>query len=105
MMNDGKRFVWCHEAPVREWVPRERISEAYLLKRALMRGYLESKDHRARAVGVLKSIAAILLYTPALPVFLLLGRHVFMTYLIRDCDHLGKVLGVCGFPLFRERTF
>jgi glycosyltransferase involved in cell wall biosynthesis len=104
MINDGKRFVWCREAPVREWVPKERISEAYLLKRALMRGFLESKDPGART-GVSKSLLAILLYTSALPVFLLLGRHVFMTYLIRDCDHLGKVLGVCGFPLFRERTF
>ncbi len=105
MMNDGRTFVWCQEAPVREWVPRERISISYLLKRALMRGFLESKDPVARGAGVLKSFMAILLYTLALPFALLVGKHAFMTYLIKDCDHLGKVLGFCGVPLFSERTF
>lgn len=105
MIHDGRTFVWCQEAPVREWVPRERIAETYLLKRALMRGFLESKDPVARGAGVLKSFMAILLYTLALPFALLVGRHAFMTYLIKDCDHLGKVLGFCGVPLFSERTF
>lgn len=105
MMNDGKRFVWCHEAPVREWVPRERISKVYFLKRALMRGFLESKNLSALSSSVLKSFVAVILYTAAMPFFLFMGRHVFMKYLIKDCDHLGKILGACGFPLFRERTF
>jgi len=105
MMNDGKRFVWCHEAPVREWVPRERISKVYFLKRALMRGFLESKDLSSLSSSVLKSFVAVSLYTAALPFFLFMGQHVFMKYLIKDCDHLGKILGTCGVPLFRERTF
>jgi glycosyltransferase involved in cell wall biosynthesis len=105
MMDRGKIFVWCHEAPVWEWVPRERTSKVYFLKRALMRGFLESKDLSSLSSSVLKSFVAVILYTAALPFFLFMGQHVFMKYLMKDCDHLGKILGTCGVPLFRERTF
>jgi succinoglycan biosynthesis protein ExoM len=105
MMDRGKRFVWCHEAPVWEWVPRERLSKVYFLKRALMRGFLESKDLSSLSSSALKSFVAVILYTAAIPFFLFMGQHVFMKYLIKDCDHLGKILGTCGVPLFRERTF
>jgi glycosyltransferase involved in cell wall biosynthesis len=105
MMEGGKTFVWCHEAPVWEWVPRERTSKVYFLKRALMRGFLESKDLSSLSSSALKSFVAVTLYTAALPFFLLMGQSVFMKYLIKDCDHLGKILGTFGFPLFRERTF
>ncbi len=105
MMDRGKIFVWCHEAPVWELVPRERTSKVYFLKRALMRGFLESKDLGSLSSSVQKSFVAVILYTAALPFFLFMGQHVFMKYLIKDCDHLGKILGTCGVPLFRERTF
>jgi len=105
MMDRGKMFVWCHEAPVWELVPRERLAKAYFLKRALMRGFLESKDLSSLHSSVAKSFVAVILYTAALPVFLFMGQHVFMKYLIKNCDHLGKILGTCRVPLFRERTF
>ena len=105
MMNQGRRFVWCDEAPVREWVPRTRVQRVYFLKWALMRGYLESTDMPVMSYGILKSSVAVILYTTALPFLSLMGHHILMKYLIKDCDHLGKILGACGFTLFRERTF
>jgi succinoglycan biosynthesis protein ExoM len=104
-MSIGKIFVWCDEARVREVVPEERMNRVYFLRRALLRGFLESKDMRFLNLSVLKSITAIVLYTTILPIFLLMGQHVFMKYLIKDCDHLGKLFGVCGITLFRERAF
>lgn len=105
MMESGKIFVWCNEAPVWEAVPRERMERSYFLKRALLRGYLESKDVRLFSSSVMRSAIAVILYTMALPVCLLRGQHEFMKYLIKNCDHLGKLLGVCGITLFTERSF
>ncbi|HET6489001.1 MAG TPA: glycosyltransferase family 2 protein [Syntrophales bacterium] len=105
MMSNGKRFVWCNEAPVWEWVPLSRIRRIYFLKRALMRGYLESKGMHFASYSILKSSIAVILYTAALPFFSLMGQHVLMVYLIKDCDHIGKILGTCGITLFRERSF
>jgi succinoglycan biosynthesis protein ExoM len=104
MMSKGKRFVWCNEAPVWELVPRERTTKVYFLRRALMRGYLESKDMHFMTFSFMKSSVAVILYTAVLPFLSLMGQHVLMTYLIKDCDHLGKILGTCGITLFRERS-
>ncbi len=105
MMESGKVFVWCNEAPVWEAVPRERMRRSYFVKRALLRGYLESKGERLFSSSVMKSAIAVVLYTASLPMCFLLGQHVFMKYLIKNCDHLGKLLGVCGITLFTERSF
>jgi glycosyltransferase involved in cell wall biosynthesis len=99
----GMTFVWCNEAPVFETVPSIRWKRTVLLKRALLRGKmaLNSKDPRVRSVLV--SAVAIVIYTGLLPVMLLLGQHVFMKYLIKDCDHLGKLFAACGIDLIEEK--
>lgn len=99
----GLAFVWCNEAPVFETVPSIRWKRTVLLKRALLRGKmaLNSRDPRLRSVLV--STVAIMIYTGLLPVMLLLGHHVFMKYLIKDCDHLGKLFAACGIDLVEEK--
>jgi glycosyltransferase involved in cell wall biosynthesis len=105
MIDRGKKFVWCDEAPVWELVPKERMGKTYLLKRALMRGFINSRKVSGLSRTSLKSVVAVVLYTAALPFCLLLGQHVFMKYLIRDCDHIGKLLGILGMAPVEHRSY
>ncbi len=105
MIQKGKVFIWCDEACVFETVPPERQTRAYYLKRALTRGMGEAWETRLLSVGTFRSILAILLYTTALPFLLLLGQHLFMKYAVKNCDHLGKILGYMGITVVRERPY
>jgi succinoglycan biosynthesis protein ExoM len=96
MIARGKTFVWCHEAPVWESVPRERMKRTYFLRRALRRGFANSRHSSVVSVDACKSLTAIMLYTAALPFCLVIGQHVFLHYLIKDCDHIGKIMGFVG---------
>ena len=95
MQAAGHVFTWCNEAPVYEVVPADRCTRKYLLRRALLRG--QSKRHTAAFAGIAKSCIATLLYALALPVFFLIGQHLFMRHLVSLCDHVGKLVGVLGF--------
>lgn len=105
MMQRGNVFVWCKEAYVNEIVPPERFKRSYFLKRALLRGVANSKKVSFLSFDVLKSIMAVILYTPALSVLLLWRHDLFMKYLIKDCDHIGKILALCGLKVVKERAF
>jgi succinoglycan biosynthesis protein ExoM len=99
----GDRFVWCHEAPVFESVPPERMTRGYFLRRALLRGVVNAEMVRPFSFSVLKSVFASVIYTALLPL-LVWRQDLFMRYLMRDCDHLGKVFAVCGIKLVRQRA-
>lgn len=99
----GYIFVWCNEAPVYETVPRVRWARTVLLKRALLRGEMSLNRTRSRTLSVLYSVIAITVYTICLPLLSLLGHHVFMKYLIKDFDHLGKVLAFLRIDLVKEK--
>src|SRR3989442_12755861 len=105
MMAKGKVFVWCNEACVYETVLPERQTRLYYLKRACTRGLGEACDTRFLEIGTLRSMIAIPLYTTALPFLLLFGQHLFMRYLVKDCDHVAKILGHMGIKLVRERPY
>jgi len=104
MIEKGHTFIWCDEASVYETVTPERLKRVYFLKRALMRGFVNSKNASIFSFNVLKSFIAFVVYTSALPFLLPLGHHLFMKYLIKDCDHIGKLLGVFGINIIKERT-
>lgn len=104
MLSQGYIFVWCNEASVYEFVSPERFKRSYYLKRALMRGEVNSKKISLFSVSALESVAAFVVYTTSLPLFLLLGHHLFMKYLIKDCDHIGKILGLFGIYLIKGRS-
>jgi len=99
----GKMFVWCGEATVYETVPVERTRLSFQARRALLRGKASLANPSGRAVGILKSVVASALYTVLLPVFLLMGRHVFIRYLIKDLDHIGKLLALCRIDVVAEK--
>ncbi|GAB4388053.1 MAG: hypothetical protein Kow0025_05110 [Thermodesulfovibrionales bacterium] len=94
----GFRFVWCNEAPVYEAVTAERCTRSFFLRRALLRGqapYFGAMDYA-------KSLAAVPVYTAALPFLLVAGQHLFMKYLIKDFDHIGRLLALFGIDVVGE---
>ena len=108
MIENGQKFIWCDEAPVYETVLPERFNRAYYLRRALLRGrttYLRSSSFTVKVANIVKSIIAFSIYTLALPVLFLIGHHIFMRYLIKNCDHIGLLLSVCGLNIIEEKNF
>jgi succinoglycan biosynthesis protein ExoM len=105
MMLKGYRFVYCNEAVVYETVPQDRQKRSYYTKRAFTRGMTTAMYDPFLSLGSLKSFLAIAVYTVALPAALLLGQRYFMKYLIKDCDHMGKILKYLGVELVKNRPY
>lgn len=103
MMEQGARFVWNDEAVVYESVPEARMTRAYYLRRALLRGRNSLRQSAGRARKLANSLVALPLYTLALPFTLLAGQHRFMKLLISWCDHAGRLLAAVGIQAVRER--
>lgn len=103
MIAKGRVFVWCQQAHVFELISPERFKRTDMLRRALLRGRMSVLLPTAGVRDSLKSVVAVLLYTAALPVLFCMGHHVFMTYLVKCCDHLGKLITVCRLRLIKER--
>ena len=102
----GYQFVWCDEAKVYEHVPVERCSAGYHVKRAFLRGALNARrSKKLLSRPVLKSAAAVSAYSLMMPFLLLSGRHHFMRYLVKSCDHWGRLLGVFGIEPVKDRSF
>ena len=102
-MARGKVFVWSAEAVCYEHVPPERTRVAFQLRRALLRGKVASRTTGNGWYGALKSTFAIALYAIILPMCLLAGSHIFVTYLVRAFDHLGKLLAICRIDIVGDK--
>lgn len=106
MMENGHRFVWCDEGPAYETVPPHRWSRKFLLQRALLRGKTTCRHRQNLLKNIAKSLVAVPLYGMALPFFFISGNskhHLFMKYLVRLCDHGGRLLALAGLNPVNER--
>ena len=107
MIARGYVFVWTNEAPVYEWVSPERMKKAAMLKRALLRGKMVYRSQKGRPDKLISSLIASASYTLGLPFLFvmspLFGFDLFMKYLIKDCDHLGKLLALFNVDLVQEK--
>jgi len=97
---EGRRFIWCAEAEAFETVPPARWNKKYLLRKALLRG--ATAGLHTNAMGVIKSLIAVPLYTLVLPFACIGGQQYFMTLLVKICDHIGKLLILIGVNPVRE---
>jgi succinoglycan biosynthesis protein ExoM len=101
-MDTGKVFTWCAEAVAYETIPEERTRVSFQLKRALLRGKTSLATPSGNTIGILKSVAACCVYSLLLPFSLLSGRHVFLKCLVKNCDHLGKLMALVGICPIKE---
>lgn len=99
----GYVFVWCDEAVAYEVVPPLRWNRKFLLKRALLRGAMEPQTPGFGVQDVAKSFVAVAVYGIGLPFALLAGQDKFMRFLVRLCDHMGKLLAVVGINPIQEQ--
>lgn len=102
MMEIGHVFIWCNEAVVYETVPPIRWKRSVLLRRALLRGATASLQPNCGPLSIAKSLIAVLVYMAALPFAFVVAHHLFMTLLVKLCDHLGKLLAFVGINAIRE---
>ena len=107
----SKVFVWCEEAPCYELVPKERCTKRYFLKRALLLGRVSIK-HKATQLTINKriligihSLAAVIIYTLAIPILMFAGFHMVMRYMIKICHHTSRLAAAFGIMLMPERNF
>lgn len=103
MMGSGYRFIWCNEAVVHEVVPSNRWKRRVLIKRALLRGRNSFRQAGGKWQGMAKAAIAIPLYSLALPFLQICGHHLFMRYLIKLCDHVGRLFAAFGVSLVKTR--
>lgn len=96
LMEAGHVFSWCQEGALHEVVPLGRCRRGFLIRRALLRGALSLRHPKGRGLNVAKGFVAVVAYPLALPWLQLRGHHLFMRYLVRWFDHLGRVLAVFG---------
>lgn len=104
MMANGHRFVWCNEAVVYETVPPIRWDLKVMKERALLRGKNAFKHTHSFSWELPRSVLAVIVYTLALPILAVLGRHLYVRYLIKRCDHLGKLLAAVRLNPIEERA-
>lgn len=101
-MESGFRFVWAADAVAYEVVPPTRWDRKYLIQKALLRGSCAALQPNCGPASILKSMIAVPLYMLALPISLLFGQHRFMTFLVKMCDHLGKLSALIGIHLIKD---
>jgi succinoglycan biosynthesis protein ExoM len=100
-IDEGYKFIWSSDANAYEVVPPARWKRIYLLKKALLRG--ATAGLQCDAAGVAKSLVAVPIYCVLVPFSLLIGQHYCMTFLVKLCDHLGKLLILVGINPIREQ--
>lgn len=105
MLEKGRSFVWCNEAPVYEFVSKQRQTRQYVFKRACTRGVSAARRESLMSFATAKSVMALILYGIAAPGFLIAGPHVLMKYAVKFCDHLSKLLAHFGIKVVKERSF
>ena len=104
-INRKSKFVWCNEAPVYELVPQSRRTRRYYMQRALLRGTLNARKSKFLSVSTVRSLVAAFCYSFLLPFFLLAGHHHFMKYIVKNCDHIGKLFGLLKIEIVKDRGF
>jgi succinoglycan biosynthesis protein ExoM len=101
MIDIGHSFVWCNNAIAYEVVPEMRWKRRFMLKQALLRG-ATARQQPLGIRDIAKSIIAVPAYAILLPVALVCGQHWFMTFLVKLCDHAGKLVALAGINPIKE---
>lgn len=101
-IEDGKTFVWCHEAAVLEVVPAVRWKRSFLVRRALFRGVFAQRNHGLQPLRVIQALISAPFYLVVLPVALVFGQARFMTCVFKLFYHVGRLFALFGFNPIRQ---
>jgi succinoglycan biosynthesis protein ExoM len=102
MLRSGARFEWCDEARVVDWIPRERHTPRWLVRRAFRGGVVWSRIEHSGATeiqrrrGLLRALCAGLFLAASLPFAALAGRRALLRRILRlstQAGHLWAYLG------------
>jgi glycosyltransferase involved in cell wall biosynthesis len=102
----GRVLVWCDEAEVPEVVPPERWTIAFHLRRLWRSGTITGEWTRSgrRPFRVfLKNLVALILYTVALPLTVVLPKHRRVRMIQKLAYAGGAVTAHLGFPVLKYR--
>lgn len=110
-MSKGCRFVAVAEAPVYEFVPPERQTKSYWVRRALVNGFNAHKNSvgelngLARALLPVRLIGLVFLYAAATPIAVCVGTDAVVKCLERGGHHLSRLCAIAGIELVKDRSF
>lgn len=110
MVEAGKVFVWCNEAPAYEIVPPERWSKRFYSERYLRIGGLVGEKARRRESAVssvlmlAKSTAWIATMVVSFPIARLAGEHLATKATTKIMYNLGLISGFMGWVIIRNRN-
>jgi glycosyltransferase involved in cell wall biosynthesis len=96
-IEQGRTFLWCHEAPAYEVVPPVRWKRSFLVRRAMFRGIFAQRNHGLQPLRVLQALISAPAYAIMLPVALVLGQARFMTCLFKMSYHAGRLFALVGY--------
>ncbi len=99
----GCLFAWCNEAVAYETVPPSRWGWSFMLRKALLRGKISVRWPGSGFRDTLKAIVAIPSYAFVLPFAAIVGRYLYMSYLIKMFGHMGRILTLLGFELVADK--
>ena len=105
----GKVFIWCNEAPVYETVPPARWVKEYYKQRSLRIGGLVGEKIRKRGsiaqctYSLVKSMGWITTMCISLPFALLAGDHLYMRVITKIMYNTGLISGFMGRVIIRYR--
>lgn len=100
-IEEGKTFIWCHEAGVLEVVPEVRWKRTFLMRRALFRGIFAQRNHGLQPLRVIQALVSAPVYLISLPIALVFGQARFMTCVFKLFYHAGRLFALCGFNPIR----
>lgn len=110
MIEGGKIFVWCNEAPTYETVTPERWSKKFYTQRSLRIGGLVGEKIRQResiaqcAYSLGKSTSWIVAMSISLPFARLIGSCLYMRAVTKIMYNAGLISGFMGFTIIRYRN-
>lgn len=109
MVESGRIFIWCNEAPAYETVSKERWSKIFYKQRSLRIGGLVGEKIRQRApiaqcsYSLIKSVIWIAAMIIILPFAKLVGDHLYIRAVIKIMYNKGFLLGFMGRAVIRNR--
>lgn len=110
MVESGKVFVWCNEAPVYEIVPPDRWSRIFYIQKNLRIGGVAGERIRKIetcykcAYSLVKSAGWITVMGIFLPFSIVLGQHMQMRAITKIMYSYGVILGFMGRAKTRLRN-